>query len=125
MDNFTHEISLDEENHLIRLVVEGELTKGEGEKSIIETRALAAQNQYDILCDIIRATIQASTADWFFLARNKEIYPGIPTEKTAVLINPDSRKFYKFVENVTRNVGFKIRIFLQREDAMAWLKKVE
>jgi hypothetical protein len=122
MVNFTHEISLDEENHLIRLVVEGKLTKSEGEKIIIEARAVAAQNQYDILCDITKATILASMADWFYLFRNKEIYPSRSSEKTAILINPDTRKDYNFVKDVILNVRLKIRIFSNENDALKWLK---
>lgn len=124
MVNYSHEISLDEDNQLIHLVVRGELNKSEGEKIIIETRTLAAETNSNIFCDVSRATITASLADWFYLARNKEIYPSAPQEKTAILINPDAMKLYKFVEDVTQNVGLKIRIFLKKEDAMAWLKKV-
>ena len=124
MVNFTHEILLDEDNHLIHLVVRGELNNSEGEKIIIETRTLAAEMDFNIFCDISRANIRASLAEWFYLARNKEIYPSAPQEKTAILINPDALKLYKFVGNVTQNVGLKIRIFLKREDALAWLKKV-
>ena len=124
MVNFSYDISLDEDNHLIFLVVRGELNKSEGEKIIIETRTLAAETDSNILCDISRATIRASLAEWFYLARNKEVFPSYPQEKTAILINPDAMKLYKFIEDVTQNVGLKIRIFLKKEDAMAWLKKV-
>jgi len=124
MAKFSHEISVDKENNIVHMVVQGELNKDEGEKLILEARALADETTYDILCDVSRATIKASLAEWFYLARNKDIYPSIPTEKTALLINPDSRKLYKYVENVTRNKGFKIRIFLNEEDARDWLKQV-
>ena len=125
MANYSHEISLDEENHIVHMVVQGEMNKDEGEKIILEARAFADKTSYDILCDVSRANIKASLAEWFYLARNKDIYPTIPSEKTALLINPDSRKLYQFVENVTRNKGFKVRIFLSEEDARAWLKKME
>lgn len=124
MDNYTHEISVDDENNIVQMVVTGELNKDDGEKVILEARALADETNYDILCDVSRAKIKASMAELFFLARNKDIYPAIPTEKTALLINPDSKKLYQFVENVTRNIGLKIRIFLKEEDARAWLKRV-
>jgi len=124
MANFTHEFFLDEENHIVHLLVKGELNKDEGEMIILEARAYADEYKYDILCDVSRANIKVTLAEWFFLARNQDIYPSIPTEKTALLINPDAMKIYKFVENVTRNKGFKIRIFLNEEDARSWLKKV-
>ncbi len=124
MTDFTYEISEDENNHLVNLVVHGSLNKHDGEKVIIETRALAAEIQCDILCDITNATFNVTFADWFFLARNKDVYPNISSAKTAILINPDSWKLFKYVEDVTQNVGRKIRIFRKKEDALAWLRKV-
>ena len=125
MDDHMYKITLDDENRLVRLVVRGELTKREGENVIVETRARAAESQYDILCDITEGSIKATTADWFFLVRNKEIYPSAPSEKTAILISPDKGKIYKYVENVNRNVGFKIRIFFNEEDAIKWIRREE
>ena len=124
MTDFAYVISEDEDNHLVNLVVHGSLNKYEGEKVIIETRALAIELQYGILCDITNATFNITLADWFYLVRNKNIFPNVSTNKTAILINPDSWKLFKYVEDVTQNVGMKIRIFRKKEDAMAWLKKV-
>ena len=124
MTDFTYVISEDEDNHLVKLVVQGSLNKHDGEKVIVETRALASEKQCGILCDITHATINVTLADWFYLVRNKDVFPKVSTEKTAILINPDSWKIFKFVEDVTQNVGMKIRIFQKKDDAMAWLKKV-
>ena len=125
MGDYSYVISLDDESRMIRLVVKGEISKSEGERIIVEARNRAAENEYDILCDLTDASIKATMADWFYLVRNKEIYPSIPTEKTAILVSPESWKSFKFIENVTRNVGLKIRIFLQEEDALEFLKKGE
>ena len=124
MTKFTYVITEDEENNLVNLVVNGSLNKFEGQMVIKETRALAAEKECVILCDITNASIKATLADWFYLVRNKDVFPDISSRKTAILINPDSWKLFKFVEDVTQNVGFKIRIFRKKEDAMAWLKKV-
>jgi hypothetical protein len=124
MTDFTYVISEDEDNHLVNLVVNGSLNKNEGEKVIKETRELATEKQCGILCDITNATFNVTMADWFFLARNKDVFPSVSTEKTAILINPGNWKLFKYVEDVTQNVGMKIRVFRKKEDAMAWLKKV-
>ena len=117
MGQHSYEITLDEGNKLVRLVIQGEVSKSEGEEIIIKARAKAAEFNYDILCDITEGSIKATIADWFFLVRNKAIYPSTPTEKTAILISSESWKLYRYVENVNRNVGFKIRVFLKEEDA--------
>ncbi len=125
MSAHTYEITIDEEKRLVHLVVKGELDKFEGQQVIIETRAKAAEIKYNILCDITSASFKVTLADWFYLARNKEIYPSRPSGKTAVLINPDARKIYKFVQDVTRNAGLNIRVFLNENDALKWLKAHE
>lgn len=125
MTDFTYDISEDETNQLVKLVVHGSLNKNDGEQVIIETRAFAVGKQRDILCDITDATFKVNLSDWFYLARNKDVYPNISSLKTAILISPDDWKLFKFVENVTQNVGMKIRIFRKEEDALIWLKKVE
>ena len=51
----TGNVVVDEKNHLVTLVVKGELIKAEGEQVIIETRAKAAETGLDILCDIREA----------------------------------------------------------------------
>lgn len=125
MTEFSYKIAQDDEQSLIYLVVEGVLNRIDQEKIIIETRARAAETGYNIFCDITRATITNTMAEWFYLARNKEVYPTLPTEKTAVLIHPDANKIYQFVGNVTRNARLNTRIFLKEQDARAWLKKVD
>jgi hypothetical protein len=69
---------------------------------------LASEKQCGILCDITNGTINVTLADWFYLVRNKNVFPNVLTEKTAILINPDNRKLFKYVEDVTQNVGMKI-----------------
>jgi hypothetical protein len=108
----------------VNLVVQGSFNKHDGEKIIVETRALASEKQCGILCDIKNATINVTLADWFYLVRNKNVFPNVSTEKTGILINPDKWKLFKYVEDVTQNVYMKIRVFRKKDDAMAWLKKV-
>ena len=108
----------------MNLVVQGSLNKHDGEKVIVETRALASEKQCGILCDITNATINVTLADWFYLVRNKNVFPNVSTEKTAILINPDNRKLFKYMEDVTQNVGMKIWVFRKKDDAMAWHKKM-
>ena len=63
-------------------------------------------------------------ADWFYLVRNEDVFPNVLMEKIAILINPDNWKLFKYVEDLTQNVGMKIRVFRKKDDAMTWLKKV-
>jgi len=125
MTDFTYVISEDEDNNLVNLVVQGSMNKIEGEKVIIETRTVAAEKQSGIFCDIRNTTFNVTLADWFYLVRNKDVFPKVTKTKTAILINPDSWKLFKYVEDVTQNMGMKIKVFRRKEDAMAWLKKVE
>jgi len=121
MAEFQYNLTVDEENRVIRLVVEGELNKNEGQMIIRETRKKAVDLELDILCDISQAKIKVTLADWYYLVRNRDIYPSRPAGKTALLINPDSREIYQFFLNVSRNVGFNFKYFFTEEDALDWL----
>ena len=123
MGEYNYQISIDKEHQLIRLVLKGVVSKIEGEQVIIETRAASAENGLDILCDIREAEIVARPADWFFLLRNKDIYPSKPNEKTALLITSKKRGFFGFVGNVALNMSMNIQVFVDESEALDWLQK--
>ena len=125
MSEFTYQIYVNEEHNLVYLVVEGVIDKNQGRRVILETRAKAAETGLNIFSDMRNSETIARPADWFFLFRDKEIYPSNPDEKTAVLIKPEMAGMYGFVENVTRNLRMQIQVFFDKDEALAWLKSGE
>ena len=71
MGNKQYEIIRDEEQCIIRLNVYGQLEKDVGEKIITEARTQAAENQFNILCDVRQAKVNVAFIDWFYLPRNQ------------------------------------------------------
>jgi len=124
VSNKQYEIVRDEEQCIIRLNVYGELAKDVGENVITQARTKAAENQYNILCDVRKAKIKAAFIDWFYLPRKLEIYSKTRAVKTAILVTPGHQEEgYSFFETVAHNVGIKIKIFIKEADALVWLKK--
>ena len=125
MSDKQYEITLDKERCLVRLIVHGELSKDVGKKIITQTRTKAAENQYNILCDVRQAKVKTVFADWFYLPRKLAIYQKTQAIKTAILITPKQQeREYRFFENVSSNLGIDIKVFCQEKDALDWFKKV-
>ncbi|MFH1312418.1 MAG: hypothetical protein ABIJ00_04245 [Candidatus Eisenbacteria bacterium] len=125
MSDKQYAITLDKERCIVRLIVHGEIAKDVGERIITQARTTAAENQYNILCDVRQARVKASFADWFYLPRKLAVFQKTRAVKTAILITSGQQEEeYKFFETVTHNLGIGHKIFLQEDDALDWLKEV-
>ncbi len=118
-----YKVLLDDELKLVRVIAYGDLTKSLGKEIITEARKLAAASRYGILYDVRNATVRVALAEWFFLPRELEVLQTQPTRsvKVAVLIPPEQMEEYKFYENVTSNIGLSVKIFLDEDEAIAWM----
>jgi hypothetical protein len=118
-------VTLDTENNIVHVVVQGVLTKELGEEIITNARAAAAEHKYRILCDVRGVDVKVPLADWFFLPRTLPIFKDakIRTIRSAVLVSPGTHKrVYDFYETVTHNLGMSVRVFLDEDKAVDWLK---
>ena len=123
MSDKQYEIICDEEEHIVHLNVYGEIEKDVEEKAITEARTKAAENKYNILCDVRQAKINVTFVDWFYLPRKLDVYSKTKTVKSAILITPGQQEEeYSFFETVAHNLGFKIKIFTKEKDAIEWLR---
>ena len=125
MSKAEYNITLDRENGIVRVVARGEIVKAMGEEIITKARTTAAEHQYHIFYDVRDTKTLVSFADWFFLPRTLDVFKKSKVRmiKAAVLISPgDHEKAYKFYETVTHNLGMNLRIFLEENEAVAWLR---
>jgi hypothetical protein len=119
-----YNITLDNENKIVRVVAFGELDKKLGEEIITNARTTATEHKYNILYDVAQAIVLVSLIDWFFLPRTLPVLQNqeMRTIRAAVLIPAgDQERAYKFYETVTHNVGMDLRIFLKEDEAVKWL----
>jgi hypothetical protein len=124
MDKGQYTITLDHERGLVRVYAQGEFDGKLGEELITNARKKAAEHQYNILCDVRESRAVVSLGDWYFLPRRLAAYKNRETRtvRTAIVVSTGRQeKVYRFFENVTSNLGLKIRIFLHEEDALEWL----
>jgi hypothetical protein len=125
MNKGEYTITLDNENHIVHVVACGELIKELGEEIITKASVTAAEHQYYILCDVTKAKAKVSLVDWFFLPRTLSVYRNNKTRliKTAIIISPGNQeRVYSFFETVARNLGMNLKVFLNEEEAVIWLK---
>jgi len=122
-----YNLQQDDQLEIIRVIVHGELTKDSGYEIITAARNKAAETGYGILYDVRNVVHRVSIADFFFLPRKLEALKNSPARhaRAAVVISPEITGEYHFYENVTENVGLVFRVFLDVEEAIAWLKETK
>jgi hypothetical protein len=120
-----YKVTVDPSNEIVRLIASGEIDKSLGHEMITETRMTASKHGYSIFCDATKAKVNVSVIDWFMLPRTLPVLqdPNIRKIKAAILIpSGEQEDNYKFYETVTYNEGMKVRVFLNEDDAISWLK---
>lgn len=119
------EIQIDDENQLVKIIVVGQILQKDGERIVSQARQNAMQFGYNILYNITQATTKVEFAEWFHLPRNLEVFkaPTARSVKAAIVVSERDPALngYKFYEDVTRNLGFQLKIFYDEADALAWL----
>ncbi len=124
MNKYQYSITLDPKRHLVLVVAQGELVRAEGQQIVIKSLAIAAEQQYDIFCDVRQALVKVSLVDWFYMPRTLKIFRNekVRAIRTAVLIAPGKQEEdYKFYETVVYNLGMSLKVFITEKDALEWL----
>ena len=125
MEKDQYSLTLDPENELVRVAAWGVLSRADGEEIITEALSTASKKGYDVFCDVRKAEVKVTFADWFDMPRTLRIFRNEKTRlvSTALLISKGKQEEeYKFYETVSHNLGRQVRIFLKEKDALAWLK---
>jgi hypothetical protein len=122
------DIRLDHENKIVHVVAHGDFVRKTGEEIITKARLTALEHLYHILFDARKARTKATMADWYFMPRQLNVFkkPNTHKIKTALLISRGKEeKAFRFYENVSRNLGRKLKVFFSEEEAMEWLKSTD
>lgn len=123
----SYKLELNNSLSYIRVEAFGDIEQEMGEKIITEARTLASENNYDILYDMRAASSKVQLSDWFHLPRTLDVYRHKKARfiSAAVLLAPDEKMpdQYKFFETVVGNLGFRLKIFFEENEALEWLAK--
>jgi hypothetical protein len=117
-------ITLNHERGLVCVLAQGEFDYNSGGELITDARQQAAEHQYDIFCDVRESSAKVNLVDWFYLPRRLFVYNDWKTRtaSAAILVSAGKQeKAYRFFETVASNIGLQIKIFLDEEEALAWL----
>jgi hypothetical protein len=123
MDSF--DILLDDDLRLVKVCVTGDVSESDGRNVISTARELASEHNYNILYDMREAITNVPFAGWFRIPRELDVFKTSNAKiiKAAIIITrtDNELKGYRFYETVTYNLGFRIRIFFDENEAMDWL----
>lgn len=119
------EILLDDTRKIVRLTATGTIDYPVLEKMIDAARKTAIETGYDILYDVRQARTKVSIGDLFFIPRNLEVFKDSRSQKALAVILASTEdkgiEGYKFYTTVLGNLGYKIRLFYEENDAVEWL----
>ena len=118
-------VFLDDTNKIVRLTAIGIIDHPILENMIDTARKTAVEKEYNILYDVRNAQTKVSFGDWFFIPRNLEIFKDSRSQKAIAVILASTEdkgiEGYKFYTTVLGNLGYKIRLFYEEDDALNWL----
>ncbi|MBS1796449.1 MAG: hypothetical protein JSS81_21545 [Acidobacteria bacterium] len=121
----SYDLSLDHDRHLILVVIRGELMQDDGSEIITVTRQKASELNYNILYDMREATTNVPFSSWYRLPRELEVFSdhNIRRHKAVLLVSKTDKalKGYEFYSIVTENLGIKVRVFFEPDEALEWL----
>ena len=105
----------------VTVTLTGDVTMAELIASREEAASQLAENDCtSLLVDATRvARMQSIFDDFAFTSQHRSYLP--PPIRTAVVIQQAHLDHMRFVENVARNRGVKLTLFIEREEALRWL----
>jgi hypothetical protein len=119
-------IETDHKNKLIIARVSGTIEKEAGIKHIAACRQKASEFGYNILHDIREMELHAGITDMYMMIKSLPELTDPVSKKTKVALlvdksTPGVEKFL-FYEMAGQNKGLLVKVFLQKEEALSWLK---
>ena len=116
----------------VKFVEDGNYVSGTMTGDITETDLKSIRSEMNDLLNAhscVRLLVDASggtnkqsfMTDFEFTAQHRTELP--PGTSHAVVIRSDQKEHMQFVENVAQNRGVNLRLFLDRNEAISWLKE--
>ncbi|MBN2556417.1 MAG: hypothetical protein JXA97_10805 [Anaerolineales bacterium] len=116
-------ISVSEDQNYIILKAVGNYTRELAMADNLKAHAMGREMGIKLyLSDMTEArNIETTTDNYYFANKDMKTTPGIdPHARVALLVQPEDRS-HDFVETVSRNAGFNVKIFRDRELAIQYL----
>jgi len=119
---YTYEIINDDK--IIKVKVSGELTPKETALMGKNIRIIAKELDYKILFDLRKAEnkVSISEAYFWFADHYDEIDITFRYIPTAHITHEEDKSFFKFFETTCFNKNIKVRMFMDQEKALEWLR---
>ncbi len=111
----------DQKNHLILVTVTGEVTRKSWEDLLKESLRQAAEHScYHFLVDYRNADVRLGFVDLYDRPRFYEEVGMPKTARIALILSPHVED-RDFMETVSANRGFAVKVFIEMEPAADWL----
>lgn len=120
-----HTYNIDYENKTISVKTNGCLIKNELAAMGTASRIQAMDLDYKIIFDYSQSEnyITITEAYYWFSDHYDKIDRRLREIPTAIITNKKDMEFFKFVETTCTNVGINIKVFLDENLAINWIRK--
>ena len=116
----------DHDQKLIISKASGPMDAEIGKEFIAASRRKASEYEYNILYDIRELDLDASISDMYGLVKNLPEFQDNKSRhlKVALLISKETPRSdnFSFYETAAQNEGLIVKLFMNEEEAMSWLK---
>ena len=116
-----HSIDIVKDANYVRLSLNGELSIEDHETARADIAHALTENGWDkLLIDAVHVETKMSALDHFDFTVDHPLH--LPVNlRTAIIHHPDATERFRFIENVARNRGMRLRIFTEHVQARDWL----
>jgi hypothetical protein len=117
-------VELNSELGVIETVYRGNVTNDDIESSLVEAKALASKDgPSKFLTMLVDADLKLSTLDLYSIPDEWSEMEFDRRNRLAIVApdSPELQQDLRFHENTSRNRGWQVQIFLNREGAVDWL----
>ena len=119
-----YEVSVAEKDSLIVCVVSGPIIRGDARKFTSEMTVLAqARGIKRFLFDVREAPNASSILGSYTFVHEDLTELGFPRISRVAILRTADDASHDFIETVSRNAGYLVRLFVDEADAIAWLER--
>ena len=121
----THDIRVLDDDGIVEIVHTGRMTIVEATESRTEAAAIMFDRDLTlILADVSQTDHDENTGDLLeFNSSHYDVFPAGSRLAVVIPADPSKAESARFAETVAVNRGILMRIFLDREEALEWLRK--
>ena len=117
-------IKVDDSRAFVRVTIEGDVTAEFAREFTLAADAVGKKEGIDryLVDSRTSRNILSASDNYYYAYREMNGMQLSRAARSAILVDPED-KSHDFVETVSQNAGFNVRVFRDEQEAIAWLRE--